>query len=128
MGQKALYVVSVDVAVHQSIAYQPVAIRRCRVNRQQEGQAALIHFVDTQNAGELPHYPRLIVGGEVKRLTIDPTPATNRAFTGLHPEVTGQTGSDTAHSHTVFVDRSHRFLHHPVGVDRSPLQKGRLGA
>jgi hypothetical protein len=88
----------------------------------------LIDFVDTQDARELADNPRLVIDHEVEGVTIHVDPATNHAFVGLNPKVSGEACGDTAHGHAVETDGLDGFLNHTVGVDSITAQKWRLGA
>jgi hypothetical protein len=117
----------VDGAMDQLIANQPIAIRRSGVDGQKQGKLALIDFVDTQDARELADNPRLVIDHKVEGVTIRADPATNHAFVGLNPNVSGEAYGDTAHGHAIKTDGLDGFLNHTVGVDGIGTEKWRLG-
>ena len=110
----------------QLITYQAVAAWRSRINRQQEGEIVLVDLIDAQDTGELADYPGLVVRFEIKARLIIITPLPDHAFTGVHPEITGQPCRYSAHSHAVSMHSFDGFHHHPATVGGILTQKRRL--
>lgn len=107
----------------QQIPDEPVAIWSGRVNCHEQSEIALIDFVDAQDARKLLHHPGEIVDGEIEVLSGDPTPAADRTFAGLDPEIAGQAFCSTPKGHPIVIDRLDGFLNHAVGIAGIGTQK-----
>jgi hypothetical protein len=118
---------SVDIALHQLVADAPIAIRRRRINREQDGELALLAFIDTQNARACLHNPRLVIRREVKAGSVGATPLLNAGFTGPHPEITRAAIGHAAHGHPILVDGGDRRRDDPIGVAGIGTEQGWLG-
>lgn len=126
--EKAFDRPSVAIAVDHLLADQPIAMRRRRVDREQEGQVALIDLIDTQDAGTCRHDPGLIIGQEVKASPIGAAALPNAGFTGAQPKIAGEALRHAAHGQPILLDGGDGRGDDPVGVAGIGSEEGRLGA
>jgi hypothetical protein len=118
----------IHISLHQLVADQAIAIGCRRINREQEGELALIDFIDTQDARECLHNPGLVIGREVKASTIGPAPLPNTRLTRAHPEIAGEAFGHAAHGHPILIDGGDSRGDDPIGVSGIGAEEGRLGA
>jgi hypothetical protein len=121
--EQSLNIGLLDGPSDQQIPEEAVAIWSGWVNCHQQGEVALIDFVDAQDTRKLLDHPGQVINGEVDLLTGDSAPAADRAFRGPDPEIAGQAFCGTAKGHPIAIDRLDGFLNHAVGIAGIGTQK-----
>lgn len=119
---------SIHITLEQLVADEPIAIRSRRVNCEQDGDLALIDFIDTQDAGKFLDDPGLVISHEVKVRPIGVAPLTNTGFTGTDPKIARKPIGDATHRHPIVVDCGNGGGDDTIGVAGIGTEERRLGA
>lgn len=114
--EEALDVGLLDVAVNELVSDQPVAAWRGRIDGEEQRQLVLVDLIDTEDAGELSNYPRLVVLLEGQSPGVIATPEPDHPLAGPDPEVAGEALGNSTEGQAVAKDRIDRLLDHPPGV------------
>lgn len=112
-----------DGPLHELVADGPIAVRRARIDREQQGQVALIDLIDAEHAGEGLHDPGAVVVVERLAGSEGAAPVADHGHAGSDPQVASEPSRDATDRHAVGEDGLHRGGADPVSVAGAGAQR-----